>query len=78
MRLKDYIRMNGYNYKTLAIELGTKRRNVESWAKGDRLPRWQEAEKLFIFTENKVTGTDLYAEQILRKKTDLQRHKIWF
>ena len=76
MRLKDYIRMNGYNYKTLALKLGTKRRNVESWAKGDRLPRWQEAEKLFIFTENQVTGTDLYAEQILRKKTDIQGDKV--
>ena len=70
MRLKDYIKMNGYNYKSFARELDTHYRNIESWA------RWAEAEKLFIFTDNQVTGTDLYEEQIQRKKTIIQRNKV--
>ena len=76
MRLKDYILMNGYNYRSFARELDTHWRNIESWAKGDRMPRWAEAEKLFNFTDNQVTGTDLYAEQISRKKASLQRNKV--
>ena len=76
MRLKDYIKMNGYNYTSFAKELDTHYRNIASWAKGDRMPRWAEAEKLFIFTNNQVTGTDLYAEQIQRKKAILQRNKV--
>ena len=73
MTLKEYIRKNGYNYKSFAREFGTHYRNVESWAKGDRLPRWKDAERIFIFTDNQVTGSDLYAEQISRQKTILQR-----
>ena len=76
MRLQDYIRMNGYNYRNFAKELDTHWRNIESWAKGDRMPRWAEAEKLFIFTNNQVTGTDLNAEQMSRKKAGLQRDKV--
>jgi len=76
MRLQDYIRMNGYNYRSFAKELDTHWRNIESWAKGDRMPRWAEAEKLFIFTDNQVTGTDLYEEQIQRKKAIIQRNKV--
>jgi len=40
------------------------------------MPRWAEAEKLFIFTDNQVTGTDLYEEQIQRKKAIIQRNKV--
>ena len=72
MELKDWIRGHGYNYKTFANKISTSFRNVEKWARGDRLPRWQEAEKIFIITDNQVTGTDLYEKQIQRKKASLQ------
>ena len=46
------------------------------WARGQRLPRWEDAKKIFIATDNQVTGTDLYEEQIQRKKTELQRNEV--
>ena len=76
MRLKVYIKQNGYSYKSFADAFGTHYRNVESWAKGDRLPRWAEAKKLFEFTNYEVNGHDLYEEQIQRKEANLQRDKI--
>ena len=76
MRLKEYIKTNNYNYKTFAKALGTKPRSVEAWAKGDRLPRSDDAKKIFEFTNGQVTGQDLYEEQIQRKETNLQREKI--
>ena len=76
MTLKEYIRKNGYNYKSFAREFGTHYRNVESWAKGDRLPRSDDAKKIFEFTDGQVTGQDLYEEQIQRKETNIQREKI--
>ena len=72
MELKDWIRGHGYNQKTFANEIRTSFRNVERWARGDRLPRWHDAEKIFIITNNQVTGTDLYEKQIQRKKAGLQ------
>lgn len=76
MRLKQYIKSNGYNYRSFAEILGTSHRNVEMWARGQRLPRWEDAKKIFIATDNQVTGTDLYEEQIQRKKTELQRNEV--
>ena len=57
--------------KGLGKEIGINFRNVEKWARGERLPRWAEAEKLFIYTDNQVTGQDLYEQQIQRKKANL-------
>tara|TARA_R100000935_G_C2825007_1_gene161803 strand:- start:464 stop:679 length:216 start_codon:yes stop_codon:yes gene_type:complete len=71
MKLKDWIRGHGFNYKTFAKELETSHRNVEKWARGERLPRWHEAEKIFMFTKTEVTGQDLYDQQIQRKKASL-------
>ena len=50
MELKDWIRGHGFSYKTFADEIHTSFRNVEKWARGERLPRWHEAEKIFIIT----------------------------
>ena len=71
MTLKDWLKLNGYNYRSVAPLLNTSFRNVERWARGERLPRWAEAEKLFIYTDNQVTGQDLYEQQIQRKKANL-------
>jgi len=71
MELKDWIRGHGFTYQTFAKEINTSFRNVERWARGDRLPRWQEAEKIFEFTDNQVNGHDLYEKQIQRQKANL-------
>jgi transcriptional regulator with XRE-family HTH domain len=69
MKLVNWLRGKGYTYKTFAKALGTSPRNVERWARGERLPRWKEADKIFIFTDNDVTGHDLYEQQIQRNQT---------
>lgn len=76
MKLKEYIKSNGYNYRSFGKAIGISWRNIEMWSRGERLPRWEDAEKIFCFTENQVTGTDLYEQQILRKKADLQRNEV--
>ena len=77
MKLKEYIKANGYNYRSFGKAIGISFRNVEMWSRGERLPRWQDAERIFEFTNNQVTGSDLYEQQILRKKADLQRQEVW-
>jgi len=76
MRLKQFIKSNGFNSKTFANAIGIKCRTVEAWSRGERLPRWQDAKKIFVFTDNKVTGQDLYDEQIQKQETILQRDKV--
>ena len=71
MFLKEWIKYKGFNYKTFASEISSSHRNVERWARGERMPRWKEAEKIFEFTNNEVTGQDLYDKQIQRYKTDV-------
>ena len=72
MRLKEYIKMNGYNYKSFAKELDTHYRNIESWAKGDRMPRWAEAEKLFrcTFSPCSVTYVSVIENPPYKKLAD--------
>ena len=70
-KLKYWIRGNGFTYASFAKELGTPTRNVEKWARGERLPRWKEAEKIFKYTNNEITGHDLYEQQIQRKKAGI-------
>ena len=76
MKLKEYIKSNGHNYRTFAKLLNTSHRNVELWARGQRLPRDKEPEKIFLITNNQVTGNDLYEQQIQRQKAILQRKKV--
>ena len=71
MDLKNWIRGHGFRYKTFAEEINTSPRNVEKWSRGERLPRWYEAEKIFNITEKEVNGNDLYEKQIQRKKASL-------
>ena len=71
MFLKEWIKYKGFNYKTFASEISSSHRNVERWARGERMPRWKEAEKIFEFTNNEVTGQDLYDKQIQCKKASL-------
>ena len=71
-----YGKSNGFNSKTFANAIGIKCRTVEAWSRGERLPRWQDAKKIFVFTDNKVTGQDLYDEQIQKQETILQRDKV--
>ena len=78
MRLKEYIKSNGYNYRTFASAIGINFRNIEMWSRGERLPRWKDAKRIFEFTNNEVTGQDLYDEQIQRQETEIQRLNIWF
>jgi len=70
-KLKYWIRGHGHTYETFAKAMGTSHRNVSRWARGERLPRWHEAKKIFEFTNNEVTGHDLYEQQIQRKEADL-------
>jgi transcriptional regulator with XRE-family HTH domain len=34
MQLQDWIRRNGYNYRSFADEIGVSFRNVEKWSRG--------------------------------------------
>ena len=77
MRLKEYIKSNGYNYRTFAKAIDINFRNIEMWSRGERLPRWQDAKRIFEFTNGEVTGHDLYEEQIQRKEASLQRLEVW-
>ena len=76
MKLKEWMRSNKYTCRGLAEKLNTSTRNVEKWSRGERLPRWHEAEKIFTFTETEVTGHDLYAQQIQRNKMRIQRDQV--
>jgi len=76
MLLKEWIKKNNHSYGSFAKELDVSIRNVEKWARGERMPRWNDAQKIFDSTNNEVTGHDLYEQQILRKKTDIQRQKV--
>ena len=78
MHFKKYIKSIGFNYRSFAKLIGTSHRNVEMWARGQRLPRAKDAKKIFIVTNNQVTGSDLYEKQIQRQETDLQRNEVWF
>jgi len=71
MKLKEWLKYNGHSYRSVALLLDTSFRNVERWARGERLPRWHEADKIFNLTKNEVTGHDLYEQQIQRKKAGL-------
>ena len=71
MELKNWIKGHGFTYKTFAKEIDTSFRNVEKWARGERLPRWHEAAKIFEITNYQVNGNDLYEKQIQCKKTNL-------
>ena len=76
LRLIDYIKQNNLNYRSFAKLIGTSHRNVEMWARGERMPRWGDAEKIFNHTNKQVTGQDLYEEQIQRKKAVVQRSEV--
>ena len=71
MQLKHWIKTNGYTYRSFGKEIGIDFRNIEKWSRGETLPRWHEAAKIFKITNNQVTGNDLYEEQIQRKKANL-------
>ena len=71
MKLKKFIKKNGYTYGTFAKEMNVPMRNVSMWARGERLPRWREAKKIFELTDNQVTGQDLYEQQIFRQEGDI-------
>jgi transcriptional regulator with XRE-family HTH domain len=71
MKLKKFIKKNGYTYGTFAKEINVPMRNVSMWARGERLPRWKDAKKIFEITDYQVNGQDLYDQQILRKEGDI-------
>ena len=68
MRLKEWIKSNNYDYRSFAKKLNTSHRNVAMWARGERMPRSDMAEKIFMITGDEVSGHDLYEEQIQRNK----------
>ena len=76
MKLREWMQQENHTCKSLANELNTSVRNVEKWSRGERLPRFEFAEKIFNITTNAVTGHDLYEQQILRKKTRVQRDQV--
>ena len=55
MQLGEWIRRNGYNYRTFGEEIGVSFRNVEKWSRGETLPRFEKAKLIFDFTNNEVT-----------------------
>tara|TARA_R100000231_G_scaffold108911_1_gene80590 strand:+ start:305 stop:535 length:231 start_codon:yes stop_codon:yes gene_type:complete len=76
MFLKEWIKKNNYTYKSFADLIKVSERNVEKWSRGERMPRCMDAEKIFIHTNNQVTGHDLYEQQIQRQKANIQREKV--
>lgn len=76
MRLKHWLKLNNHTYKTFGEVADVAPRNVEMWANGKRLPRWGDAKKIFLATDNQVSGQDLYDEQIQRQETNLQREEV--
>ena len=71
MQLQDWIRRNGYNYRSFAKEIGVSFRNVEKWSRGETLPRLNKAKIIFDFTNNEVNGHDFYEKQIQRHQTEI-------
>jgi len=71
MQLKHWIKTNGYTYRSFGAEIGIDFRNIEKWSRGETLPRFNFAKKIFDFTNNEVTGHDFYEKQIQRHQTDL-------
>tara|TARA_R110001592_G_scaffold328442_1_gene610024 strand:+ start:580 stop:900 length:321 start_codon:yes stop_codon:yes gene_type:complete len=71
MQLNDWIRKNGYNYRSFGKEIGINFRNIEKWARGETLPRYNYAKQIFDFTNNEVTGHDFYEKQIQRNQTGI-------
>ena len=43
MQLGEWIRRNGYNYRTFGEEIGVSFRNIEKWSRGETLPRFNKA-----------------------------------
>ena len=71
MQLQDWIRRNGYNYRSFAKEIGVSFRNVEKWSRGETLPRFNKAKIIFDFTNNEVNGHDFYEKQIQRNQANV-------
>ena len=71
MQLKNWIRRNGYNYRSFAEEIGVSFRNIEKWSRGETLPRFNTAKIIFDFTNNEVTGHDFYEKQIQRYQANV-------
>ncbi len=71
MQLKHWIKTNGYTYRSFGAEIGIDFRNIEKWSRGETLPRFNFAKKIFDFTNNEVTGHDFYEKQIQRNQADL-------
>ena len=71
MQLQDWIRRNGYNYRSFADEIGVSFRNVVKWSIGETLHRFNKANIIFDFTNNEVTVHDFYEKQIQRHQADL-------
>ena len=66
-----------YNNKSFADALGIKA--VELWKLGAEVKDYQDGKKPKRFLpllDNKVTGQDLYDEQIQKQETIIQRDKI--
>ena len=71
MQLGEWIRRNGYNYRTFGAEIGVSFRNVEKWSRGETLPRFEKAKLIFDFTNNEVTGHYFYEKQIQRNQANV-------
>lgn len=76
MQLGEWIRRNGYNYRTFSKEIGVSYRNIEKWSRGETLPRFDKAKLIFDFTNNEVNGHDFYEKQIQRHQANLQRRGL--
>jgi|TARA_R100000697_G_scaffold27365_1_gene36083 hypothetical protein len=70
MRLRDWIDNNYKSIRSFALDIGLKHRNIEMWCRGERKPNHREAEIIFEFTNNEVTGHDFYLEKIKHSKKE--------
>jgi transcriptional regulator with XRE-family HTH domain len=60
MRLQDYINEHGLTHSSFADTIGVKKESVRRYAKGERIPRREIAEKIHAATNGEVTPNDFY------------------
>ena len=60
MNLYEWIKNNDYDTRSFAEKYGLNVRNIQMWARGERMPRLQDAKKIIDATNDEVNGKDFY------------------
>ena len=73
MQLKDYIYEQGMSIRGFSRRANLNHRNVETWVRGERIPNVKAIQKIYDFTEGRVTISDFYGANVKhREKKELK------